>query len=153
MKFTGGFSGHSYDQEQDFGGNKEGFSNGGDNRQHTMDKAKIRQRRQGGKGKQGKGKQGKGRNGRGKGGKGKGGGKGGGGGSKWKKKRHCTVCEDLGKDESRIASHDAITCVEKGGGGMEGEPVWKARRKTQALDKRWHEGQVKANQAPVSDGQ
>jgi hypothetical protein len=25
---------------------------------------------------------------------------------------------------------------------MEGEPVWKARRKTQDLDKRWHAGQA-----------
>jgi hypothetical protein len=31
VNFTGGFSGHSYDQEQDFDGNKAGFSNGGDN--------------------------------------------------------------------------------------------------------------------------
>jgi hypothetical protein len=36
---------------------------------------------------------------------------------------------------------------------MEGEPVWKARRKTQNLDKKWHEGQVKANQASASDDQ
>jgi hypothetical protein len=32
---------------------------------------------------------------------------------------------------------------------MEGQAVWKARRKTQELDKRWHAGQVKANQASV----
>jgi hypothetical protein len=36
---------------------------------------------------------------------------------------------------------------------MEGEPVWEARRKTQTLDSRWHEGQMKANKAPVSDDQ
>jgi hypothetical protein len=102
-----------------------------------------------GKGKQGKGKQGKGRNGKGRDGKGKGGGKGG-GGRNGKKKHRRTVCEGLGKGESRIASYDTSTCVEKGGGGgMEGEPVWRARRKTQNLDKRWHDGQVKAHQAPA----
>jgi hypothetical protein len=31
VNFTGGFSGHSYDQEQDFDGNKAGFPNVGDN--------------------------------------------------------------------------------------------------------------------------
>jgi hypothetical protein len=36
---------------------------------------------------------------------------------------------------------------------MEGQAVWKARRKTSELDKRWHAGQAKANQASVSDDQ
>jgi hypothetical protein len=31
VNFTGGFSGHIDDHEQDFDGNKAGFSNGGDN--------------------------------------------------------------------------------------------------------------------------
>jgi hypothetical protein len=136
VNFTGGFSGYSYDQEQDFDGNKAGFSNGGDNstpwKRQKYDRGDRR-----GKGKQGKGKQGKGRNGKGRDGRGKGGGKGG-GGRNGKKKHRCTVCEGLDKGESHIASRNASTCVEKGG-GMEGEPVWKARRKTQNLDKRWHD--------------
>ena len=151
VNFTGGFSGHSYDQDPEFGGNKEGFSNEGGN-STPWKKQKYSRGDRRGKGKQGKGRNGKGKGGKGKGGKGKGGGKGGGGGSKWKKKRHCTICEELGANTSRIASHDADTCVEKGG-GMEGEPVWKARRKTQDLDKRWHAGQAKANKAAASDDQ
>jgi hypothetical protein len=52
VNFTGGFSGHSYDQEQDFGGNKEGKIFQWRRQQHTMEEAKVplRQRRQAGKG-------------------------------------------------------------------------------------------------------
>jgi hypothetical protein len=32
---------------------------------------------------------------------------------------------------------------------MEGEPMLKARQKTQNLDKRWYDGQVEAHRAPV----
>jgi hypothetical protein len=38
-------------------------------------------------------------------------------------------------------------------GGVEGEPVWGARRKTPTLEKRWNDGQVEAHQAPVAEDQ
>jgi hypothetical protein len=49
VNFTGGFSGHSYDQEQDFDGTKAGFFHWR-RQQHTMEEAEIRQMRQARKG-------------------------------------------------------------------------------------------------------
>jgi hypothetical protein len=95
VNFTGGFSGHSCDQEQDFDGNKAGFGNGGDN-STPWKRQKYGKGDRCGKGK-GRGKQGKGRNGKGRDGKGKGSGKGGGG--RPKKQHRCAVCEGLGNGE------------------------------------------------------
>jgi hypothetical protein len=139
----------TYDQEeQDFDGNKAGFSNGGDNitpwKRQKYGRGDAG-REKGKQGKQGRGKQGRGRNRNGRDGKGKGGGKGGGGRNGKKEAPLYRLRGPFGKGGSRIASRDASTCVDKDG-GMEGESVWKTRRKTQNLDKRWHDGQVEAHQ-------
>jgi hypothetical protein len=147
VDFTGGFSGHSYDQEQDFDGNKAGFSNGGDNTAHHG-RGKSTAKATGAK--------------------------------RVSKARACkakvemaraetararvvekAVVAELGKrstaaplaEKTKVASpHTTQAARVEKVGGMEGEPVLRARRKTQNLDKRWHDGQVKAHQASVSTG-
>jgi hypothetical protein len=136
VNFTG-FSGHKYDGEGDFDGNKSSFGDGNRGKAPWHDSKYSKTGR--GKGGRGRGKGGRGR-GKGKGGRGEGK-----GGATPYKKHHCNICEKLEKPVGVIKTHDQDACVEKGG-GCDGKSISQARQHQRQLDRKYFVGKVKAQQ-------